>query len=224
MKFTSPVYSAASGSIAGVTYSRNKGGNYTRAKGIPSNPNSADQLIVRDNLTVSSQAWSGLTQLQRDEWNALAPTVSWTNVLGNSIQLSGINLFNQVNSLRLLAGMALLESAPTDAVRADVPLVDAVETSAGSINLTTTNSYAATDKLLAFISRPTNPGRSSAAQPKRFVGIGVTVAPGPLVLNETDPFASATVGQIRTFRFVAVSATLLPSPNSMLTIDLTAGS
>lgn len=224
MKFTSPVYSAASGSVAGVTYSRNKGGMYTRSRAIPSNPNSASQLTVRDNLTVSSQAWSGLTQAQRDEWNALAPTVAWTNTLGQSIQLSGINLFNQVNSLRLLAGMAVLEAAPADVVRVDVPLVEAVETSAGSLDVTTTNSFAATDKLLVFVSRPTNPGRSTAAQPKRFVGIGETVAPGPLTLSATDPFGSAAVAQIRTFRFVVVSATILPSPNSQLTIALTAGS
>lgn len=224
MKFTSPVYSAASGSVAGVTYSRNKGGMYTRSRAIPSNPNSAAQLSVRDNLTVASQAWSGLTQVQRDEWNALAPTVSWTNTLGQSIQLSGINLFNQVNSLRLLAGLALLEAAPADAVRADVPLIDEVTTSTGSLDVTTTNSFAATDKLLVFVSRPTNPGRSTSAQPKRFVGIGAAGSPGPLSMTETDPFASATVGQIRTFRFVIVSATILPSPNSQLTIALTAGS
>jgi len=223
VKFTSPVYSAASGSIAGVTYSRNKGGNYTRARAIPSNPNSADQVSVRSKLTTSSQAWSTLTQTQRDAWNALAPTVSWTNALGQSIQLSGINLFNQVNSLRLLAGIALLEDAPADATRQDAPLFNELTTDGTAVNVDTTNTYATTTaKSLVFISRPTNPGRSPTSQPMRFVGIGTGAAAAVRAMSAPDPFASIAIGQIRAIRMVVVDVTLLPSPS--VTQVLTAAS
>jgi len=43
MKFKSPILSQASGSIAGITFSHNRGGMYVRARAVPTNPGSPQQ-------------------------------------------------------------------------------------------------------------------------------------------------------------------------------------
>ena len=69
MKFKSALVTQASGSVGGMTFSRNRYGMYTRAKGLPVNPNSEFQQAVRQIFSGLSSAWNGvLTSGQRSGW------------------------------------------------------------------------------------------------------------------------------------------------------------
>lgn len=107
MKYNSPVISSASGSIAGITYSHNNGGNYTRARATPTNPNSTNQQAQRAALGAANAGWAALTDAQRDLWRDYAAATSWTDKLGNSITVTGHQAYVRWASVRSRIGESL---------------------------------------------------------------------------------------------------------------------
>ncbi len=101
-----------SGSVAGVTSSRNRYGQYRRTRATPVNPNSIPQVQARAALTTFSQAWRELTGLQKLAWNAYASVTSVVDRLGQTIFLTGMQWFVKVNAVRAkvndLAGSLIL--------------------------------------------------------------------------------------------------------------------
>ena len=113
--------------MGGCTASHNKGGPYFRRRAVPTDPQSSFQSVVRQAFGDLSQEFvNNLTAGERAGWDTYAQNVSWTDVLGQSIQLSGINHFIRSNTPRLqnefyrdagLTGFeqttAVVEAAPT---------------------------------------------------------------------------------------------------------------
>lgn len=118
MLFKGTLIGAASGSVAGVTFARNRGGQYTRQRSTPTQPNTPRQVEVRDRFATCSQAWRALAQALRDQWNAIAPTVTLLNALGDPISYTGHQLFVAVNTLRLNAGLSIRSIGPTESGKA----------------------------------------------------------------------------------------------------------
>lgn len=113
MKWSGPNIANASGSIAGCTFARNRGGNYVRNRTIPVNPQTPFQSTVRSAFGGLSQAWvTDLTDPQRQGWTDYANAVSVPGFNG-PIFLTGLNWFNAVNTPRLQAGLTRLDDAPT---------------------------------------------------------------------------------------------------------------
>lgn len=83
------IFTNISGSTGGITGSRNKGGQYLRARVNPVNPNSTAQQTARSRFTDANDSWSSLTEAQRTAWNDWAQLQVWKNRLGDTIQLSG---------------------------------------------------------------------------------------------------------------------------------------
>jgi hypothetical protein len=103
-----------SGSIAGDTFARNRYGNYSRARTKPVNPNSDRQVVVRARIAVLAEYWNDtLTAAQRTAWGSYAAAVPWTNKLGETIHLSGFNMFVRSNAVVLEAGDAIVAAGPT---------------------------------------------------------------------------------------------------------------
>ena len=89
----------ARGSIGGQTASRNRFGNYLRARTTPVNPRSSKQNKVRAVVQYLAQYWSNtLTQAQRDGWEVYAAAITRTNKLGAQIKLTGFNHFIRSNT------------------------------------------------------------------------------------------------------------------------------
>lgn len=103
-----------SGSVAGVTSSRNRFGQYRRTRAVPVNPNSAAQVAVRNSFADTSQAWDALTGSQRLAWTNYAALHPRTDSLGQSITLSGSQAFVGINSLLLLLGLAIVLVPPAE--------------------------------------------------------------------------------------------------------------
>lgn len=104
MKIQPLMGSAYSGSMKGITASHNKGGAYFRGRTIPTNPNTTRQQAVRGVLGALSSAWtSTLTDSQRQAWRDYAANTPTTDSLGNTITLSGQNMYVRANTARQLA-------------------------------------------------------------------------------------------------------------------------
>lgn len=113
MLFKSPVYSQASGSIAGIVYSHNRFGMYTRARSLPTNPNTSRQQAVRAALGDLAQHWANtLTAAQRADWEAYAAQVTMLNKLGDPVYLTGFQHYIRSNTVILQCGLTRVDAGP----------------------------------------------------------------------------------------------------------------
>lgn len=101
-----------SGSVGGVTSSRNRYGQYRRARATPVNPSTPFQTAARLSFGAISVAWKGLTADQRESWNALADTVPWYDSLGQQIRLTGQAFFLKLNMQRATVGDPVVTDPP----------------------------------------------------------------------------------------------------------------
>jgi hypothetical protein len=112
---TGGIVGQISGSIAGVTYSHNKGGAYVRNRAIPTNPSSTAQLQRRADLATVSTTWQNLTAAQRAAWTEWARQNPIVNALGDSILKSGHQSYVGLNSRILLASGSQISVPPVTA-------------------------------------------------------------------------------------------------------------
>lgn len=105
---------SGSGSAGGHTYSRNKGGAYRKNKGIPTQPQSEKQMLIRTNLANFSAQWRGLSDDQRNAWNQAAKNVKLVDALGRTFNPTGHNYFVALNqTLQMYLPQGLPSTAPT---------------------------------------------------------------------------------------------------------------
>jgi len=115
MKYKSLIFSQASGSIAGMVFSHNLGGNYTRARAIPTNPGTDLQAAVRAVFGGLVAAWQSiLTEVQREAWRTYASNVPLVNPLGEPIHVTGLNMYIRGNAPRINAGFDRVDAGPTE--------------------------------------------------------------------------------------------------------------
>lgn len=101
------------GSLAGTTFSRNKGGSYVRQKVSPVQPVSMFSSLARALFGSLSQRWGAvLTQSQRQAWTTFATTHTYVNVFGDAITLSGIAIYKAVNQALGLIGKPFVDDPP----------------------------------------------------------------------------------------------------------------
>lgn len=212
MKFTSQIVSAASGSIGGCTYSRNRYGAYIRNRSVPVNPSSVEQQAVRSALATIAQAWSSeLTAAQRDAWDAYAAAVPRVDALGQSQFVLGINWYVAINVLRLQSAIARLDAAPiilTGSALSPIAVTGA-DADAPEITFTfnTADEWTADDgALFVFTSQGTNPSRNFFKGPFRLAD----TVPGDTTTPPASPFTSPAAfvsgaGQQVWARFIAMA-------------------
>lgn len=103
---------AVSGSIGGTTFSRNRGGQYTRARAIPITSTTPEALAAKARLSTASSAWQNLTAGERTAWAFWANANPTTNTLGMSITLTGQQAFVGNHTRMALAGQTTLTEPP----------------------------------------------------------------------------------------------------------------
>lgn len=178
-------------SIGGVTYSRNRGGSYSRARVAPLNPRSAAQTSVRQNFALNSKLWSGtLTAAQRVAWTIFAQNNPVTNVFGASKILSGNAMLMKLNQVLKQIGAAPITDPPTDL---SVPALAAVlaydgSGSPGALLVTTAaQSVTAGVKYYIFATRPLPPGRTPQTSDYRYIKTTAAVA-AAVSIDITDAY------------------------------------
>lgn len=179
MLFASEHITKASGSVGGVTYSHNAGGMYRRARAVPVNPNSGNQLEIRNALTQLVNAWTNdLTPAQRTAWDLYAANVAVTNALGAAVFRSGQNWYIASNTPRLQAnaklGLSLprVDDAPLifDRATLTTPTVTGVDVSSGiTVAINTADFDSGDAAILVFEGRPQNGSRNFFKGPFRLI-------------------------------------------------------
>ena len=111
MKFGAIVV-AGRGKIGGHVASQNRAGAYLRTKVTPVNPQSGSQLTVRNRLTGFAQGWRGLTETERNSWNAAVADHAKTDIFGDLRQPSGFALYQRLNNNLSIIGVAPLDTPP----------------------------------------------------------------------------------------------------------------
>jgi len=211
MKFSSQIVTAASGSVGGCTYSRNRSGMYIRGRSMPVNPNSTQQNVVRTALATLVAQWTAtLTQAARDTWSTWAANTPQLDALGNPINITGQNAFIKMNVQRIQVGLNIVQQAPAvfaGAALTPPNLVSATfATQLLSVTFSNTDAWATAvgGALLVYQGRPQNPSKLFFAGPYRFAAmvLGAVVPPvSPAAIAAVFPFL---VGQRIHVRFVAV--------------------
>jgi len=95
-----------SGSVGGVVASHNKGGAYLRNRSVPTNPRTNRQQLARQALGGAAESWKTLTGAQREQWEGYSSSTPVVNRLGESITLSGFNMYVRAYAFFVSAGEA----------------------------------------------------------------------------------------------------------------------
>ncbi len=197
MLFSSPIFSQASGSIAGLTFAHSSSGMTVRARSTPTNPDTARQRTVKHALARLSPYWGELlTQAERDAWNLYAANVVMTNVLGDAFHLTGQNHFLRANIPRIQSGISVLEIAPSvyDLGTFTAPTIFSLTMVAQRvfIGFENTDDWAnsANGHMIFYVGRPLGQGRGYYGGPYRFGNVldGNPVPPSSPFLF-TSPYA-----------------------------------
>ena len=168
---------AASGSVGGQVFSRNRYGNYVRARTRPVNGQTERQLAARLRMSGLVERWSTvLDDEQRDGWNQYGAAISMVNRLGETIKLAGFNHYLRSNSPRLLVGAEVVDDPPVEAT-----LPGADPTFAAEIGLVNQKIKVTFDPtldwakeaggyLLVYATQPSGPGRNYLFNRSRYAG------------------------------------------------------
>lgn len=106
------IISEIRGTVAASTYSRNKGKAVMRNRVTPINRRSTNQTQRRQQLASYSSQWRGLTEAQRAGWNSAAQNFPQSDNLGQTIFLSGEQLYVRFNLNLQLIGGTPIDDAP----------------------------------------------------------------------------------------------------------------
>lgn len=101
-----------SGSVGGVTSSRNRFGQYRRTRATPVNPRSSAQGQVRSRMSANAALWRTLTGAQRAGWSDLGLSMVRSDALGQSYSLTGFQAFCSVNNCLASSGAVGVTAAP----------------------------------------------------------------------------------------------------------------
>lgn len=184
-----------SGSVAGVTSSRNRFGQYRRTRAIPVNPNTASQGAIRTRFASLTAAWSDLTAAQRAGWADLAASITRTDALGQSYTMSGAQCYLSINMNNLDAGNAIVSDAPAK-VSPDALLTAVVTTTGGTLSLAYTATPLPTGaRVFVYASPQRSPGRSFEGDFRLIhVSAAAAASPADLVAAYTAKFGAPVVG------------------------------
>lgn len=177
---------------------------YFRARSIPVNPGTAAQQSVRSAMTALVTAWGQtLTQAQRDAWNVYATNVPVINAVGDTIQLSGINMYCRSNVSRIQGGVNAVNDGPTIFDTGSfTPIVFTADpvTPQYQITITPADAWANEDDAFMFIygSRPQNVGINYFKGPYQLSGdfAGSAASPPAASGTQVPPFTFTTGNKI----------------------------
>ena len=217
MKFKGTIIGEASGSLASIVFSHNRGGQYIRQRSIPTNPNSDLQQVIRGLVSQLTSAWqSVLTEAQRAAWDTYAELVPLLDPLGGARNVGGLGMYIRGNVARLQAADADLtrvDDAPTEYNLGDYTFPGITSITATTKVMITT--FSAADlwanedgaAMLFFGSRGQNASRNFFKGPYRYCGLikGDSGTPPTSPVNITLPFALAA-GQKAFIRCVVTRA------------------
>lgn len=181
-KFTpGAIISEIRNKIAATVFSRNGSGAIIRNRVTPINKRSNGQTSQRQQLAAFASAWRGLTQAERDGWNNASPSFPQQDNLGQTIFLSGEQLFIRSNVNLTLIGQSTITAAPVPATFAVLSLGAIVFSAAASTVAYLPDPVPAGFELIVRATASLSPGRDFvAASSFRFIQDAPAAAASPV--------------------------------------------
>ncbi len=218
MQFKSALVTDASGSIGGMTASRNRSGLYLRSRVVPVDPATSRQQTMRSIMASLVSEWIDITEPERQAWRDYAANVEHTPRFCGPIFLTGQNQFVRTNAVRHQNGFSTLIIAPT-IFDTGQPLTQ--PTVVEITQVSPPNTYTVTVPFVApadaagqatmYMSRPFSPSRTYFRGPYQLMEVA------PYINNDSEVTFTATwpsqstefnepiVGQRNSFRFNALT-------------------
>lgn len=185
------------GKIGGHVASKNREGAYLRTKVSPVNPQTTYQQTARSLLANFSQGWRGLTQSQRDAWNAAVDSWKSTNVFADIVTPTGKNLYTKLNVNLSNIGKATINTPPLP-VEVVEPVIAEVTAADGDLTVgVTTESIVTGQAMLVFATEPVSPGKDFVKNLYRMLGVVTFTDETPVSINTqyTARFGAIPAGQ-----------------------------
>lgn len=191
MKFLGP---PSSGSNAGTTWSHNKGGQYTRNRRTPTNPNTVKQQLARSVLAYLSRYWATLTSTQQQTWRDWASVNLVVDSLGQAIPMSGHQAFIQLNARLLQAGGTLSTTPPSTPDPVALTSLTITATAPATISAAfAPTPMAANTRVVLWQTLPGSPGRDPNFAQARVVGYSATAQATPYAPTSPYPGVAGNV-------------------------------
>lgn len=221
MKTVGALLGTMSGSMGGMTASRNRGGQYFRQRVIPTNPNTTRQQAMRSAMAAGNTVWiENLSAANRASWANYAANTPRTGPLGNEVILTGQQAYVGAYSIRTQIGQAVPATGPSTFDRGQpvtgitddaTSTANVIDIDTGLLANTIALGAAAPDDgdLAIYLGPPINPtinyydGPYQLADVVSFAASATTVAWVTDPANLTDDTALAA-GQVRAIKIVAV--------------------
>lgn len=168
------------GRLGSSVISSNGAGAYVKSFKVPVNPRSEKQESARDMFARCSWAWTAITSANRLTWTAYAADPSNTRYdwFGDPYLPNARAQFFSINTARLLAGDDIAEDAPTGALPAVLPALQAGIDPSGLLLTSYLNPLDVFDASIYAVHATTgyvsSTGRTSPPLPLRFLGIHLT--------------------------------------------------
>lgn len=201
------------GKIGGHVMSKNRAGAYMRTKVSPVNAQTSSQLEIRNRFTVYAQGWRGLTQAQRDAWNASVSDFAKTDVFGDLKNPTGFNLYQRLNNNLVTVGASAITAPPLPASVGEVvasSLTAADGTVAEAISLVMGDDVPAGTAVKVFATAPQSAGKSFVKSEHRLIGTLAAAATTPVNLlsdYQAKYGSTGTAGQKIFVKLVAINTT-----------------
>lgn len=197
-----------SGSIAGTTHSHNRAGQYTRNRRAPVQPaGTGRRAFMRAAFGSASSAWAAQSGATQAAWQTYADSHPITDSLGQSIKLTGHQMFVAVNSQLINTNGVITSTVPADSTTA-MPVLTAFTAVAatGVVTVTFDGSGSVDDFILLAFARPQSGGVTQVnAYWQHGVIAGDTSTAnlvGPAIVAQ---FGTLTAGQRLFARFTPVN-------------------
>jgi hypothetical protein len=195
------------GTIAGQTFSRNKGGSYVRQKVSGTQPQTARQTAQRSILSQVSIAWANTEAATRALWYAYAENNPVLDVFGDSLKLNGAAVFAKLNAIRVTCGQAIIATPPVAEAPAAILFNTVVADETLGIYASYKANVPATSGVM-FFGWATEPNQGALPKSKlRFIGYKAGSASSTLELllaEINNPLVALKLGQRLHLRLVQI--------------------
>lgn len=190
----------ARGKMGGLVYNTWRGIATVKAFKSPTQPKTEAQLAARARMSTYSQAWAGLTTVERDAWETYAESHLQTDWTGKSLRLTSQNWYVGCNCRIALVGGTAITSPPSAAAPA-MPTgvaMSFVSGSPGTIKIAWTAPTVATDFIVCYLEGPISAGRTPRKEMASIIGTWAasTTSPHTIVSSPTSGTYAAWVGVI----------------------------
>jgi len=174
-----------SGKLGGHVFSGGPGGASVHTLAKARNPQTKYQMAIRARFNLLTQGWRDLTESQRESWYGAESEFSRTNRFGDTVFLSGKNLYNALNAQRLIIGLPILVFAPLPTLLNE-NIVTAVSIEISTSKIFISGFFTGNANYMVVATSSVSRGARSVNDKLRIIAIGVSFGNGGALRNRVE--------------------------------------